>query len=126
MYVNTVPASVRCTPSTRMSRMTKGWMARDARGTRSATARRRRWKMRRRLKASAGEQAIQVVVEGEEGEAQEQREPETLPDFHDTFGDRPAHDDFGEIIHQVPPIQQRNGQQVQHAEAHAHEGEEAE
>jgi hypothetical protein len=42
MYVNTVPASVRCTPSTRMSRMTKGVMAREARGTRSAARRRRR------------------------------------------------------------------------------------
>src|SRR3954468_22118959 len=75
-YVKTVPASVRCTPSTRMSRTVKGWMAKAG----SATARMQA--KRKRFKASAGEESIYVVVEREEGEPEEERKAQTLSDLH--------------------------------------------
>src|ERR1700741_3710128 len=104
MYVNTVPASVRCTPSTRMSRMVNGWIATAGSGRTSARSQARRESNDREIKISAGEQAIEVVVEREEREAEQQREPETLADLHRLCGDRAALHDFGEIIHHVPSI----------------------
>src|SRR3954468_24550839 len=111
-YVKTVPASVRCTPSTRMSRMTKGSKASAGRDAVSAHAiARRRPENRGRFKLdSAREQAIDVVVESEKRECQQQRETESLPDFHRPVGYRAALHDFGKIIHQVPPIEERNRQ----------------
>src|SRR5689334_18340002 len=84
MYVKTVPASVRCTPSTRMSRITNGSNASAGRAAVSAAATAMRRPGNRELfkRYSAREQAIDVVVEGEEREGQQQRETETLPDFH--------------------------------------------
>src|SRR5258706_16268665 len=103
-----------------MSRMMKGWMAR----TGSAAARKQA--RRKRFKASAGEQSIEVVVEREERKPEQQCESQPLPDLHRPLGNGTSLHDLGEIIHQVPPIEQRNGQQVEHAEAYAHEREEAE
>src|SRR5687767_9175910 len=109
-----------------MSRMTNGWIASAGKlATSAAAIARRRLTMRERFKDSAGEQTIEVVVEGEEGKSHEQRETQALPDLHGPFGDGTAFHDFGEIIHQVPSIEQRYGQEIEHAEAHAHEGEEA-
>src|SRR5258706_8233706 len=108
-YVNTVPASVRCTPSTRMSRMTNGWMASDGKEAASASRKARREnKLRACFKISAGEQSIEGVVEGEEGEAEEHREAETLAHLHHALRDRAALHDFGEILHQGPSIEDRN------------------
>src|SRR5512135_335400 len=106
-YVKIVPASVRCTPSTRMSLTTKGSKA--SAGTAMAAAHamtRRRRRMRGRVKGSAGEEAVDVVVEGEDRESHEEREAEALPDLHRTIRHRAALHDFGEIIHQVPAVQQ--------------------
>src|SRR5690348_9652995 len=114
-----VPASVRCTPSTRMSLMTKGSIA--SAGTAMAAAhamRRRRRRLRGRVKGSAREEAVDVVVEGEHGEAEKEREAEALADLHHAFRDGAPLHDFGEIIHQVSSIQQRNRQQIEDAEAH--------
>src|SRR4051812_33279413 len=123
-YVKTVPASVRWTPSTRMSLMVKGSIARTGSALASAHAtRRRRPGLRERFKFSAGEESIDVVVEGENGEAQEECQPHALPDLHRSLGDGTPLQDFREIIHEMPAIQQRNGQEIQHAEAHAHESE---
>src|SRR5258705_4105231 len=128
-YVNTVRASVRCTPSTRMSLMTKGSMASaGSAAAAAAQARRRRRSIanalgtvtRGRFNGSAREQAVEIVVEGEEGKSEKQSEAESLSDFHRFLGDRRSLHDFGEIIHQVTPIQQGNRQEIQHAEAHAH------
>src|SRR5690242_16961797 len=121
-YVKMVPASVRCTPSTRMSLMTKGSKA--SAGTAMAAAhamRRRRRRVRGRVKGSAGEEAVDVVVEREDREPDEKRESEALTDLHRTFRHRAALHDFGEIIHQVPPVEERDRQEIEHAEAHAHE-----
>src|SRR5262245_33635224 len=106
MYVKTVPASVRCTPSTRMSRMVKGWMARTGSATARTAAR------KKRFKESAGEESIEVVVEREEGEAQQQCESKPLADLHGPLGHRATLHDFGQIIHQVPPVQQGNREQI--------------
>src|SRR5258706_1990084 len=127
MYVKTVPASVRCTPSTRMSLMTNESKASAGREAVSAqaAARRRPGNRGRFKKDSAREQAIDVVVEGKERKGQEQREPESLPDLHRPFGNGAALHDFGEIIHQVSSIQQRNREEIQDTQAHAHEREEA-
>src|SRR6476646_7232194 len=127
MYVKTVPASVRCTRWTRMSLMTNESKASAGREAVSAqaAARRRPGNRGRFKRDSAREQAIDVVVEGKERKGQEQREPESLPDLHRPFGNGAALHDFREIIHQVPTIEQRNRQEIQHAQAHAHEGEEA-
>src|SRR5438034_5840404 len=103
-----------------MSRMTKGSMAAEGSATASAKARRKR-----RSKGSAGEEAIDVVVEGEEGESEKKCQAETLSDFHRPFRHRTPSDDFGEIIHQVPTIEERNRQQIENPEAHAHESQEA-
>src|SRR5690349_17575397 len=102
-----------------MSRTVKGWMARAG----SATARMQA--KRKRFRASAGEESVYVVVEREEGEPEEKCQAQPLSDFHGLLRNRTALHDLGEIIHQVPPIEERNGQQVEHAQAHAHEGEEA-
>src|SRR5688500_12352230 len=100
-----------------MSRMTNGSMASAGRLASSAAAiARRRLTMRGRFKDSAGEQTIEVVVEGEEGEPHQQRETQALSDFHGPFRDRTALHDFGEIIHQVPSIEQRYGQEIEHSE----------
>src|SRR5689334_22443921 len=132
-YEKTVPASVRCTPSTLMSLIVNGSIANAgaARATRQAanSGRARASAPPRDARgcfksSSAGEQAVDVVVEREEGESQEESEAQALPDLHRPFRDRSSLHDFGEIIHQVPPIQQGNREEVEHAEAHAHQGEE--
>src|SRR5476649_1386004 len=123
-----------------MSRMVNGWTASavvaNAQKTIAHRARvdtngrnvRRRWitdarsiETRGRFKGSASEQAIEVVVEREEGEPEEQRHAEALPYFHRPFRHRTSLHDFGEIIHQVTPIQQGNRQEIEHPEAHAHQ-----
>src|SRR4051812_750923 len=101
-----------------MSRITKGWIASAGNATASAVAATRRNHTNPVIRNSAREQAVDVVVEGEEGEPQQNREPEALPDFHGLLRDRAALHDFGEIIHQVTPIQQGNREQVEHAEAY--------
>src|SRR5258708_17096861 len=131
-YVNTVPASVRWTPSTRMSLMTKGSKASAGRAAANTQARRRRRRgiaeapapinTRSRFKRSAGEQSIQVVVEGEEGESQQERHAEALSDFHRPLGHGTSRNDFGEIIHQVPSVQQRYRQNIEHGPGHAQRG----
>src|SRR5260221_6172061 len=85
-YVTTVPASVRCTPSTRMSLTTNGSMASAG----SAAARTQVNAMRRsfakalepvtreRIKGSAREQAVEVVVEGEENKARKKAEAQPV------------------------------------------------
>src|SRR5438128_786311 len=109
-----------------MSRTTNDWIAKAGNAMASAVARTRRSQGKLRIEDSAREQAVDVVVEREEGQAEKQREPETLSDLHGPFRDGTSLHNFGEIIHQVPPIQQGNRQQVEHAEAHAHERQEAE
>src|SRR5512143_1221304 len=112
-YVKTVPASVRCTPSTRMSLMTNGSIAKTelAASNRARKASRiaRASDARGRFKDSAREQAIDVVVEREERESEQERETETLSDFHRALRDGTSLHDFGEIIHQVPPGEARDG-----------------
>ena len=71
-------------------------------------------------------EAVQVVVEGEHHHDQQQREADALAELHRALGDRAALDDFDRVIHQVPAVEQRNRQQVEHAQADADEGEEAE
>src|ERR1700682_4747856 len=110
-----------------MSRMVKGSIARAG----SATASVQKRSMRannsgKRIKGSAGEQSIDVVVEREERESEQECQAESLSDLHGPLGDGTSLRDFGEIIHQVPSVQQGNRQQVEHAEADAHEREEAE
>src|SRR5205809_4029505 len=80
-YVNTVPASVRCTPSTRMSRIVKGWIARAGSAASRRTAR------KRRFKESAGEQSVEIVIEREEREPEEERQAKALADLHRPFRD---------------------------------------
>src|SRR3954471_20638004 len=110
-----------------MSLITKGSSASAGTAMAAANAmRRRRRKVRRRVKWSAREEAVDVVVEGEDGEPEKEREPEALADFHRALRHGTSLHDFREIIHQVTSIQQGNRKEVQHAEAHAHEGEEAE
>src|SRR5688500_20339983 len=103
-----------------MSRMVKGWMARTGSATASHQAR------KKRFKESAGEESVQVVVEREEGESEQERQAQPLPDLHRLLGHRASLHDFGEIIHQVTPIQQRYRKEIEHSEAHAHEREEPE
>src|SRR5258707_6523333 len=103
-----------------MSLMTKGSMASAGSAAAAAQARRRRRSIanalgtltRRRFNGSAREQAVEIVVEGEEGEPEKKCQAETLSDFHRLFGHRRSLHDFGEIIHQVNPIQQRNRQEI--------------
>src|SRR5467141_3503647 len=47
---------------------------------------------------SAGQQAVEVVVESEGHHDQQQRQTDTLPELHCTLGDRPAFDDLDRIV----------------------------
>src|SRR2546421_4136046 len=120
-----VPGSVRCRPSTRMSRTVKGlndcaetWTLAASRHTAKTAA------IPLRI-ISTGEYSVYVVVEREGHHHQQQREPHALAELHRALGHRLALDDFDRIIHQVPAIEQRDRQQIQHAEADADEREES-
>ena len=52
-------------------------------------------------------------------------EPDPLPELHGAIGHRAPLNDFEQIIHQVPTVQQRNRQQIQHAQADADQRDEA-
>src|SRR5688572_26405166 len=75
---------------------------------------------------SAGEQAIQVVVESKCHHYEKQRQANALPELHRALGNGPAFHNLDRIIQQVSAIEQRDGQQVEHAEADADEREERE
>src|SRR5260221_6787457 len=140
-YEKTVPASVRCTPATWMSRTVKGSNAKAATGSANDTeasagasvnsARkckvvRRAWRFAVRAHArSAGrrsEQSGKIIEECEGHQYGERRNADALADLECVVGDGTAFDDFGEIIQQMPTIQQRNRQQVEHAQADADQG----
>src|SRR5258706_2623858 len=123
-----VPGSVRCRPSTRMSRTVNGlkdgaeadcaeaWTLAASRHTAKTAA------IPLRI-ISAGEYSVQIVVERKGHHDQQQREAHALPELHRALGYGLALDDFDRIIHQVPAVEQRDRQQVQHAEADADERE---
>ena len=73
----------------------------------------------------ARQQPVDVVIDGEDHQAQQQRHADPLPHLHCAIRQRAALQHFGEIIQQVPPIEDRDGQQIEHAEADGNECDEA-
>src|SRR5438046_8589947 len=65
----------------------------------------------------AGEKTVQVVVEREGHHHQQQRQANALPELHRALGDRPALDDLDRVVQEVAAVEQRDRQQVEHAEA---------
>src|SRR5207253_5889988 len=76
--------------------------------------------------SSTGKQAIQIVIESESHHHQQQRKTDALSELHEALGDRPPLDDLDRIVHQVSAVEQRDRQQIQHAEADADQREEGE
>src|SRR5438105_7571918 len=122
-----VPASMRWMPSMRMSRMVKGsnaWADRASsianRAARNAA--RNSLVIERRLLSR--ELAVDVVVERKDHQEQEHGEAESLAQLHHALRYGAALHNLDDVVQQVPPVQQRNGQQIQHAQADADEREE--
>src|SRR6185369_647451 len=140
---NTVPGSTRCSPSTRMSRTVNGStaqaLATNATATIAATVRTRNrfscFFMNHGLAPTAQSDAdsSHKRLTKETGDVVEQRDRHhrqqhchapTLQAFHPGVGDALARNGLPKIIHQVPSVQDRQRQQVQHPEAHADQGQE--
>src|SRR3569832_108402 len=142
-----VPGSTRCRPSTRLSFTVNGSTAHafaaKAMAARADTVRTRKRLMcffmnsgfgpRRfvathfsALQGLLSKEACDVVEQRDRHHEQQHRDPATLQALHPRFGDAPPRDGLPKIIHQVPSIQDRERQQVQHAEAHRNECEEHE
>src|SRR4029453_3786635 len=109
-----VPASVRCTPSTRMSRTVNGSKAHDVAAHSAATsagaARRRRGGRRRMLWERPGErgrseQGGNVIEQCEGHENRQHGHTDALADLESAVRDRAALEYFGEIIQQMPAVQ---------------------
>src|SRR4051812_23408100 len=75
---------------------------------------------------STGNQAIQIVIESEGHHYKQQRKTHALSEFHETLGHWPPLGNLDRIVHQVSAIEQRNRQQIQHAETDADERKESE
>src|SRR6266550_6223760 len=133
-----VPASVRCTPSTRMSRTVNGSNAKapaacmaahsaisSARTTRSRGGAMACMVLERLVRCGLrpSEQAGDVIEQGKGHEHCEHGHADALTDFERAIGYRAALENFGEIIQQMPTVQERHRQQVEHAEADADERE---
>src|SRR5262245_55896497 len=102
-------------PSTRMSLMTKGSKACAGVAWRvmsSAAARSQCMK-------SAADQAVDVVVESKSHQREQQRHTDVLTDLDGPVRNRATFENLEHIVHQVPAIQQRDRQQIEHAEADA-------
>src|SRR3569832_131786 len=141
-----VPGSTRCRPSTRMSLTENGetahaFAAKASAATAETVRTRKRlmcffmnqgwartasWAMPFSALLGLSKQARDVVEQLDRHHEQQHRDPATLQALHPGLGDAPARDGLPKIIHQVPPIQDRERQQVQHTEAHGNEGEEHE
>src|SRR5213082_3097880 len=109
-----VPASVRCTPSTRMSRTTKGSAAWAMDGlnvpmttAKSATSACCAFGCRRRARKRArrSEQAGNVIEEGQGHQHGEHRHADALPDLERAVGHGAAFDYLRKIIQQMPTVQ---------------------
>ena len=110
-YEKTVPASVRCTPSTRMSLTTKGAMA-SARFAPSASASASSAAPARRADSAnvALEQSGEVIEKRQRHQHRQHGHADALTDLEGTVGDGTTLDDLGEIIQQMPTVQQRHRQ----------------
>src|SRR5882672_6344452 len=112
---------MRWMPSTRMSRTTKGWNAHagPASTSRKGAARSAFFTDRSLApnlvdlkgacplfqQSSTREQAAEVVVDGERHQEEEQREPQTLTQFHRSLRNRAALENLDDIVEQVSSIQ---------------------
>src|SRR3954471_17803834 len=140
-----MPGSVRCNPSTRMSLMTnglkplcgacasgigiEGWEGCGACAAAAAAASRHAASTARAIperSISAAQETIEVVVEGESHHDQQQRKTHALPELHRALGHGPAFYKFDRIVHEMPAIEQRDRQQVEHAQTDADERKECE
>ena len=72
------------------------------------------------------QQAGHVVVESQGHHHQHDGHPAALQPFQPPLGDRPSRHCLEKIIHQVPPIEDRQRKQVQHPEADADDREQPE
>src|SRR4051812_26288028 len=114
---------MRWMPSMRMSLMTNGSKAQADCANRSAkSAARNDLVIERRLLPS--ELAVDIVVEREDHQEQEHGQAESLAQLHDALRYGTSLDELDDVVQQVSAVQQRDGQQVQHAEADADEREE--
>src|ERR1035437_73290 len=66
-----------------------------------------------------GNKTVDVVIKGKCHQHQQQSQSDLLADFHHPLGERTAFDNLDNIIQQMPAIQYRNGQQIEHAKADA-------
>src|SRR5262245_10011338 len=108
-----------------MSLMVNGWNACAPAGAAAASrsaasTAATQWRISNRSRAN------QVVVEGQNHYCQQQREADALAELHRALGNRSALENFDQIVHQVSAVEQRNRQQVEHAEADAEQREQRE
>src|SRR5205823_15013974 len=109
---NTVPTSVRCTPSTRMSRTVKGSKASAECASAARSSMCRIWShapafiWRRRARCTGVSEESGKVIEKRQGaQHREHRHADALPDLENAVGDGTAFNNLGEIIHQVPAVE---------------------
>src|SRR5512145_1896920 len=76
----------------------------------------------KRMAGGSAEQARQVVVEGEAHQHEQQHQTDLLSDGLCALGQRTALGELRELEDDLPSIENRNGQQIQDEQAHAHDG----
>src|SRR5512143_747104 len=99
----------------------KAWTGTGASPVKSAATSARSAPMRRARPRS--EQPGEVIEKCQRHQHRQHRHADALADLEGAIGNGTALQQFGEIIQQMPPIQKRNGEQVEHTEADADEGE---
>src|SRR5437867_1573634 len=87
--------------------------------TRHAAAPATRWTAAGMVRRRCSEQTGKVIEKRQRHQYRKHGHADSLADLEGAVGNGTALDEFGEIIQQMPPIQQRNRQQVEHAETDA-------
>src|SRR5512135_1468448 len=112
---------MRARPSIRMSPTVKSadsvW-ARTA-GTASKAGRTAAYLNRIFVTAVSAEQPGQVVVERKTHQHEQQQDADLLADRLGALGERAALDEFRQLVDHLAAVEHRDGQQIQHEQAHA-------
>src|SRR5690606_16606392 len=122
---NTVPGSTRCRPSTRMSLSVNGSTAQAGKEASRLAAMEVSVRPRspRRMvfmdQKWSARQSGHIVEQGHSHHRHQDGHAPTLEAFEPDVRYRSPRDTFPKIIHQVPPIEDGQGQQVQHTQADA-------
>src|SRR5688500_10671878 len=111
---------MRCSPSMRMSPTVNSPPAVCAKTAGTAKRAGNAASSFRRIGDGSTEQTREVVVEGEAHQYQEQHQADLLADGLRTLGQRAALGEFRELEDDLPAVEDRNREQIQHEQAHAH------